>query len=238
MFKVVVLSFIFCVNLLSFDIMTENLPPFNFINDKNEVVGISVDIAEEIMKNNKDVYPIKVMPWSRAYKEIINKPNKVLFSMTRTPQREYMFKWVGPVSSSSWVFYAKSDANIVINSLEDAKNDKYKIGTYFDDVKEGYLKDNEFYNLYSVPNDALNLKKLIKGRINLWVEGEVQGLYTAKQLKIDSSKIKKVFTIKDAQLYIAFSRTTPNSVINQWQEKLDMMKKDGRYQAIMDKYLK
>jgi len=218
--------------------MTEDYPPFNYKDKNGKIVGITTDIVREIMKSNKDVYPIKLVPWARGYKNIINKPNKILFSMTRNPQRENLFKWVGPIANNSFVFYAKSDSKIVINSLKEANNKKYRIGTYLDGASEQYLKSKSFYNIHSVPDDLLNLKKLIKNRIDLWAAGETQGLYKAKQLKIDPKQIKKVFKIKDTQLYIAFSRTTPNSVIYQWQTELDKMKKDGRYQKIVDKYLK
>ena len=223
--------------LYSHDIMTENYPPFNYEED-GKLVGITSDIVNEIKKNIKDTREVKLMSWARAYKTIQNKPNKILFSMTRTKKRELLFKWVGPVSDNSWVFYAKADSNIEINTLDDAKNPKYKIGTYYQGANELFLRDNDFDNLYSVPRDQLNVLKLIKGRINLWAAGETQGIYKAKQLGINPNKIKKIYKIKDTKLYIAFSRTTPNSIINQWQEELDKMKKDGRYQIIMDKYLK
>ena len=223
--------------LYSHDIMTENYPPFNYEED-GKLVGITSDIVNEIKKNIKDTREVKLMSWARAYRSIQNKPNKILFSMTRTKQREFLFKWVGPVSDNSWVFYAKADSNIEINTLDDAKNPKYKIGTYYQGANELFLRDNDFDNLYSVPRDQLNVLKLIKGRINLWAAGETQGIYKAKQLGINPNEIKKIYKIKDTKLYIAFSRTTPNSIINQWQEELDKMKKDGRYQIIMDKYLK
>lgn len=207
--------------LFSFDIMTENYPPFNYQDKDGNIIGITTEIVKEIQKNTGDDYPIKIMPWARAYKSIINKPNKVLFSMTRTPQREYLFKWVGPIANNTFVFYARSNSKIKINSLDEAKDDKYKIGTYLDGANEQYLKSQDFYNIYSVPDDLLNLKKLIKGRIDLWAAGETQGLYKAKQLKINPDEIKKIYKIKETQLYIAFSRTTPNSLITLWQNELE-----------------
>jgi polar amino acid transport system substrate-binding protein len=224
--------------LNAIDIMTENYPPFNYQNRDNKIVGITTDIVREILKDIKSKDKIIMMPWARGYKYIINKPNKILFSMTRTPQREYLFKWVGPIISNSWVFYARADSKIKLKSLDDAKSPRYKIGTYMDDALEVYLKQNNFYNIHSVPQDMLNLKKLIRGRINLWATGQEQALFKMKRLGINPNKITEVFKIKKAHLYIAFSRTTPDSVINLWQSILNKMKKDGRYKKIVDKYLK
>jgi len=238
MIKLLLLVFIFINTAFALDVMTENYPPFNYKDKNQKITGMTTDIVLEIMKSIDEVDEIKMMPWARAYKQITNNQNKVLFSMTRTKQREYLFKWVGPIADNSWVFYARSDSKIKINSLEDARNEKYKIGTYLDGANELFLKENDFYNLYSVPNDLLNVKKLIKGRIDLWAAGETQGLYKAKQLDVNPLKLKKLFKIKETKLYIAFSRTTPNSIIKLWQNELDKMKKDGRYKLITDKYLK
>ena len=236
--KFLILFIIFVNVAVAIDIMTENYPPFNYKDKNGKITGITTELVREILKSIDEKDNIRLIPWARAYKDIQNKPNKVLFSMTRTTQREFLFKWVGPIANNSWVFYTRADSNIKINSLEDAKNNRYKIGTYLDGANELYLKKNNFYNIYSVPDDLLNVKKLIRGRIDLWAAGETQGIYKAKQLGIDPKKIKKVFKIKDTQLYIAFSRTTPNSVINLWKNELNNMKKDGRYKAIVDKYLK
>lgn len=235
---IAVLIFLFLNTLSAFSIYTENYPPFNFKDKNNKVTGSTTDIVNEILKITKEKANIKLLPWARAYREIQNKPNIILFSTTRTKQRESLFKWVGPVGNNNWVFYAKSQSNIKINSLEEAKTNKYKIGTYLNDATELYLKKEKFNNLYSVPDDLLNIKKLLKGRINLWAAGESQGLYKAKQLNIDPQKLKKIFSIKNTKLYIAFSIQTPDSVINLWQKELDNMKKNGLYKKIIQKYIK
>jgi polar amino acid transport system substrate-binding protein len=232
----IAILFLSVVNALT--IYTENYPPFNYKDENGKITGITTEIVKQILSNTKNTNKLHLIPWARAYKQIKNKPNIVLFSMTRTKQREKLFKWVGPIANNSFVFYAKSNSNIKLNSLEDAKQAKYKIGTYLDAANELYLKEKGFTNLQSVPDDLLNIKKLIKERINLWAAGETQGLYKAKQLGLNPTKIKKVFKIKDTQLYIAFSKTTPNSIINLWQKELDNIKKNGLYEKILDKYLK
>jgi hypothetical protein len=82
MFKnIILITAVLFSNLFSFDIMTENYPPFNYENKNEKVTGMTTDIVKEIMKSTGENYQIKLMPWARAYKQIINKPNKILFSM-------------------------------------------------------------------------------------------------------------------------------------------------------------
>ena len=161
--------FIFSVQpLLSAEltILTENMPPLNYLKD-GVLVGPSVEIVKEIQKRVGSHEQIKVFPWARAYKMALEKENVVLFGMTHTKDREDKFKWIGPLATKRDILVAKKDSGIVINSLEDAKKVK-RIGTLRDDTRERLLKSHGFTNLESVSDEQKNAKKLAAGRIDLW----------------------------------------------------------------------
>ncbi len=48
-------------------ILTENLPPLNYVKG-GVLVGPSVEIVKEIQRRVGSHEPIKVYPWARAYK--------------------------------------------------------------------------------------------------------------------------------------------------------------------------
>ncbi|WDP89955.1 MAG: amino acid ABC transporter substrate-binding protein [Desulfobacter sp.] len=219
----------------TFSIMTEEYPPFNY-TENGKLTGLSSEVMAELIKRLGHPDEIKVLPWSRAYNFIQHKDGMILFSMTRTEARENLFKWVGPVAPNKWVFFAKKGSGLQINSLEDAKKVK-KIGTYKDDAAESFLKAEGFSNIESVVNDEANAKKLAAGRIDLWIVGQLQGVFKAKKAIGDAAALENVFDVKETQLYIAFSKNTPDEVIAKWQAELDKMKADGTYDAIMKKYM-
>lgn len=222
------------VSAADFKIMTEEYPPFNY-TDNGKLTGVSSEIVLEIAKRIGHSTDVSVEPWARAYALIQKKDGLVLFSMTRTEKRENLFKWAGPIAPNKWVLFAKKGSGITINSLDDAKK-VGKIGTYKDDATEAFLKDSGFTNVDSVLKDDQNVPKLAAGRIDLWIVGELQGIYKAKkQNKSDS--LEKVFDVKDTQLYIAFSKTTSDEEVAKWQKALDEMKADGTYDAMMSKYM-
>jgi polar amino acid transport system substrate-binding protein len=235
------LLFLFFIGFIGFasanklNIMTEEYPPYNYTQD-GKVTGLATDIVRDIASELNIKNSIKMMKWAKAYNIIQKKSNQVLFVMTRTDKREKLFKWVGPVAENKWVLFARKWNNLVINSLDDAKKVK-RIGTYKHDACETFLKDNGFKNLDSVSLDVQNVKKLNANRIDLWIVGEIQGYFKAKQIR-KSHILEKVYDIKNTQLYIAFSKDTADSTINMWQSKLDKMKEDGRYKKILDRYLK
>lgn len=219
----------------TFTIMTEEYPPFNYTAD-GKVTGLSTEVVQQLAKKVGHPEGIEVLPWARAYGLIQQKEGMILYSMTRTPEREAMFKWVGPVASNKWVFFAKKGSGLAIGSLEDAKKVE-KIGTYKDDAAESFLKAQGFANLDSVLNDDQNVPKLMAGRINLWIIGELQGIYKAKAKGVAADQLEKVFDVKDTELYIAFSKNAPDAEVAKWQAALDSMKADGSYEALVKKYM-
>ena len=88
--------------------------------------------------------------------------NTVLFSMSRTSNREKLFKWVGPVVSAKIVVLAKKSDNYKINSIEDLN--KYRIGTVAKDIGEQLLIKNgtNKKNIKPTPDININIKKLNK----------------------------------------------------------------------------
>lgn len=222
------------VSAQTFKIMTEEYPPFNY-SEGGAITGLSTDVTVELAKRVGHSTDIEMLPWARAYGLIQKKDGLILYSMTRTEQRENMFKWVGPVAPNKWVFFTKKGSGITLGSLEDAKK-VAKIGTYKDDAAETFLKEQGFTNLDSVVNDEQNVPKLMAGRIDLWIVGELQGIHKAKKKGVNE-QLEKVFDVRDTQLYIAFSKNTPDEEIAKWQAALDAMKADGSYDAIVKKYM-
>ncbi|SHO49813.1 polar amino acid transport system substrate-binding protein [Desulfopila aestuarii DSM 18488] len=215
-------------------IMTEDYPPFNY-TENGQLSGLSTEVVQQLAKKVGNPGEIEEKPWARAYALIQKEDGFILYSMTRTESRENMFKWVGPVASNKWVFFAKKGSGISLASLDDAKK-VGKIGTYKDDAAEIFLKEQGFTNLDSVVDDSLNVPKLMAGRVNLWVVGELQGIYKAK-LQGVGDQLEKVMDVKDTELYIAFSKNTPDDVIVKWQAALDEMKADGSFDALVKKYM-
>ncbi len=215
-------------------ILTENLPPLNYVvNDV--LVGPSVEIVEEIKKRVKAEAPIQVYPWARAYKRALEEENVILFGMTYTEVRKDKFKWVGPLAAKRDILVAKKSANIRLRSLEDAK-EVTRIGTLRDDTRERLLKRQGFTNLESVSDEQLNAKKLAMGRIDLWAY-KIPGMRTVCELAgVDHSEFEEVYHLREIELMIAFSKKTSDSIVQQWRAAFDEMMKDGTIMKIRKKW--
>ena len=161
--------------------------------------------------------------------------NVVLFSTTYTTSRKDLFKWICPLIQKRDILIALKDSHIKINSLEDAKNVR-RIGTIRNDSKEQLLKSLGFTNLEPVSDERMNAKKLMLGRIDLWVNKQ-PGLKTVcDQAGIDYSQIEEVYHLRERDLCIAFSKKTSDLIVQKWRNAFNEMLGDGTIQKIRDKW--
>ncbi len=211
-------------------IFTENSPPANFMKG-GKLGGLSVAIVREIVRRCKMPDSIQMVPWARGYTLALTQPDVALFSTTRLPQREKLFKWVGPLYSQTWGFYGKKGAGLKITSLEQAKK-VARIGTYHKDAKEQYLLAQGFTNLVSTNKNLSNIRHLLRGTIDLWVSSDFNMPYLVKQAGINPDRIERVYAFKKVENYIAFSTKTSDCLIHRWQRQLDEIKRDGTYERL------
>jgi len=206
-------------------ILTENLPPLNYV-DNGVLVGPSVETVAAIQKKVGSLEPIQVYPWSRAYKMALEEKNVILFGMTYTKVRHDKFKWVGPLATKRDILVAKKGSGIMIRTIEDAKKVK-QIGTLRDDTRGRLLESYGFTNLEPVSDEQLNAKKLALGRIDLWAY-KIPGLRTVCDLAgVDYTQFEEVYHLREIDLMIAFSKKTSDAIVKKWQDAFDELIADG-----------
>jgi len=208
-------------------LMTESLPPLNF-KQNGILKGISVDLMDEMLRmvgSRLTRGDIQLMPWARAYRNILENENTVLFLMNRNRARENLFKWVGPVIPIDYVMIAKKKRGIRINSTDDFNN--YRIGVVRKDVGELLMEEMgiDGDNIELVPSGEINLAKLNRGRIDLW-NYEANGakwLITRHGYKVQDYEIVYILK-KQLSTFFAFHRNTADGVIRKFQDALDRLR--------------
>lgn len=224
-------------------LMTEQYPPFNFEKDK-KLMGISVDLMEEILKRSKSSLTrkdFKLLPWSRAYKTAQKKKNHVVFATTRTKERENLFSWVGPITDTRIVIISKKGAKTKISSLEDIKkNKKVKIGVIRDDIGEQLLLKGgiDIKQLDRVSRTDANVSKLVKGRIHGWAYAEKVAYHELKNTKgVKVSDYETSLVLKEGELWYAFNKGTDKAILKTLQSAVDSIVSDGTHKSIVDRYM-
>ncbi|PKG39019.1 substrate-binding periplasmic protein [Psychromonas sp. Urea-02u-13] len=223
--------------------LTENYPPYNFFQD-GRLQGIAVDLLDVMLKKIKadtDVQEIEVMPWARAYHDVLYNSDTCIFSTTRTEKREKLFKWVGPIASTTIALIAKKNSNIYINSARDLSN--YRIGVVREDIGEQLLlaagmQLKDLKRLGGVHATRRSINKLNFDRIDAWAYEKNVALWEIKKNGFNSDDYLVVYKLFDGNLYYAFNIETPDELILELQTAFDEIKEEGIHQKIMDKYLR
>jgi polar amino acid transport system substrate-binding protein len=210
---------------------TEAAAPHSMLDGKR-VVGIGADTVREIMVRAGIDYTIELLPWKRAYTAALERSDACVFSTTRTPEREPLFTWIGPIGEADWVLMARADNRLRLNSLDDARS--YRIGTYNGDARDHYLRARGF-KVDPAPNDLLNLRKLMAGRIDLWAASIRRGSATLTRMGY-GDKVVPVLVFKRIRVYLACNRGVPDALAARMNGALEAMERDGTMQGIVHRY--
>ncbi|MGV8110979.1 transporter substrate-binding domain-containing protein [Methanospirillum sp.] len=207
--------------------VTEEYPPYTFI-DNGTPSGLMVDMVTAISRKAEYELPkqsIHFLPWNEAYQKALTKPGTVIFSIARTPERENLFSWVGPVVSSDIALYSSRDRNITLHDRKELAN--YTIGTITDDVTIDFLVDagvrKDSIVTRSDPYELIH--DLDDGTLDLFAYGNIAAEYHIKNATGNPGFYKISAKIGTFPVYIGFSAGTPENLVKKFQNAFETLNK-------------
>ena len=221
---------------------TENFPPYNF-EDNGQLKGIAVDFLRALYKEtkyNEMGLDIQLKTWSYGYQAAQNGPNIVLFSTTRTPSREHLFKWAGPITASQTVVFKLKKKNIQVSTVTDLNN--YRVGVIRDDVGQVLARDQgvkpENFKVYS--NADKLLEDLNSGYVDVWIYNLAVGRWFIKKLGYNNDDFEQIYQLNEGYHYFAFSPDVDDRVVANIQAAIDKVKntRDSNGLSEFDKIVK
>ncbi|MDD2557578.1 MAG: transporter substrate-binding domain-containing protein [Desulfuromonadaceae bacterium] len=222
-------------------LMTEVSPPFIFktgpINNYS-LEGSSIDVVTEIQRRNGYQETIHLTTWVDGSDIVQYLPYSAYFTTVRTPEREESVQWVGPITAMHPGLYTLASKNLEIANLAAAKG-LSAISTPYSWPSYLYLLDQGFTNVDGSYHDNL---QSFQGLLN----GEVDATFIDAEAidwlceKTGTARAAIVLQFEEPAAYqegwIAFSHTTPEATIKQWQASLDAMRADGTFAEIWQKW--
>ncbi len=89
-------------------VYTEDYPPFNYAKPDGSVGGLATERVRQVLDAAGLKYEIKIVPWARAMNYARSKPNALIYTITRTPRREYGFDWLVLLAESNFHIFARA----------------------------------------------------------------------------------------------------------------------------------
>jgi polar amino acid transport system substrate-binding protein len=224
---------------------TEQLPPYNY-QENGSVKGFTIDILNEISaKSGLNLSPdmIHVVPWEEGYEAALNGTNTVIFSTARIPERENLFKWVGPISIERYVLFAPNESPITVDSPDNLKN--LRIGAISGDASVSQLLAKGVNESSIVTADTISdlISMTHDKKIDLWAYPEITGRYYIGQITGNYDSFAPVYPLEGVGIYYAFSTDVSDATVSSYQKALDELKQQknetgvSRYEQILEQYI-
>jgi polar amino acid transport system substrate-binding protein len=219
----------------TFTIITYPFEPYIFPSD-SDLKGIDYEITEAVFKKLDIPVKIKYYPWKRCLVMMMNGEADAIIDLLMTEERKrYLFFPEEPISINSLVVFHHKDNHINIKSLQDLKH--YVVGTQ---LGWEYPKDLDtvLVNRQDVRSMEQNFRKLATGRIDIMVENNVVGFYTAKTAglssQVEALELPNKFI---SQYYVGFAKKKGyDDLARKFSDALKEFKKTREYSDIMHKY--
>ena len=221
-------------------VVTENLPPLNY-ELNGAATGYATELLEAVLQTANIKTSVSVLPWARAYQMTLTQPNTLLFSTTRTQEREDLFEWIGPISSRQiYLYKLKSRTDIQVKTIADCS--RYKIGLVREmaSAKE-FLKNSAIReeNVDYAPTAESNTKKLLLGRTDLIVSQDWGAAFEMKILNRHPNELEAVLLL-DAKnsYYFAMNKQSDPALIQKIRNAFEKVQQSGLPERLKNKYMR
>lgn len=214
--------------------ITEDYAPSNYV-EEGELKGVAVELLKTLWEHmGVAEQPIHVYPWARGYQMVLTRPDTVLFAMTRTDERESLFKWVGPIYRGRYSLISLSGTDFSIPTIEEARG--LRIGVIREDLGEKLLEAEGFDA--ALLHRASYIDQLVQmleaGRLDLICVYEDTIHQFASSAGTPSHRYETKRILTETVMYYAFNRETDDGLVAEFQKALDEI--DDQRRVIVERY--
>ncbi len=205
--------------------MSGAYPPFNFVNDQNEVVGFDPAIGTEIAKRMGLETEIVTTAWDGIIGGLLaNKYDAIVGSMTITEERDEVVDFVGPYYTTKRAIFTKpGSAFTSIDQLGDAE-----IGVTLGETHEEWARE-QGWNIRTYKGLPELLLELENGRVDAIVNDSIAAILAMGEKGQEYATIE--FETPTFGAGIAIREGNPE-LAAAMQAALDAMMEDGTYVEI------
>lgn len=211
--------------------MSGQYPPFNFVNEQNEVVGFDPAIGTEIARRMGLEVKIVTTAWDGIIGGLLaSKYDAVVGSMSITEERDKVIDFVGPYYSTKRAIFTKAGSAITsVDQLSDVK-----VGVTLGETHEQWARD-QGYNINTYKGLPELLLELDNGRVDAIVNDSIPVMLAMKAGQYDLSMVSDP-AAEPIGAGIAIRENNPE-LAAAMQKALDEMMADGTYLKIAEQWV-
>lgn len=240
-----VISFVFATSSVAevtrLDLYTQEFPPLQVqVDDVAEgyVVKFVEAIVEEASKSIEvEIANIYFMPWKRALRNTQHNENTLFFSISRTPEREDNYHWIGEVSPYEVSLYRHVGGSAVdVHSVSDLKD--YRFAAQVSSAFEEWLKEQGFNQIVPVNYGKEAIRLLKAHRVDLAPLVDASYYYRMEQYDFEPSEFVKVMKVDSLSksLWLVTGKKTSRHVVEALTASFESLKAKGALQHLIERY--
>jgi len=206
------------------------IPPYAFKKD-GKPDGSEPLIVEAIAKELGVPFNIRFQPWVRAQLTAQREKNIGIVPLSRTSERESLYKWVGPLVYDQEVLVTVASNKKAPTSLDEAK--EWLVCDLRGSPGDAKLKSLGFTHLFAATDTVTCAHMLAAMQVDAWSTGIMPAHYLFKISGFDPATLSIGAKVRDNDTYLGFSKDVDDDVVARWQKSLDRMREDGRLSALL-----
>jgi len=217
--------------------ISEQNPPVNYEDSNQKAAGFSVELLKLVwLQMAETPQSIRFLPWARAYYTAQTKSGSVLFATSRTADRENMFKWVCPISTSAVSLFQHKNNKYDLTTLTSISN--YRIGVVRSDIAENVVmaKVRNHSRLVKAVSVEQLIRLLQSGKVDVIAAYEPVVYTTLQHLGLKASDYTKGLILEKMTDCYAFNQDTSDEVIQRYQQALTKVRASAAYQKLVAHY--
>lgn len=198
--------------------------------------GLVVELAREVQRRIGNTDPIDIVPWARANLLAEKEANVLLLSTISTPQRDRYLRYVGPLFQLHLGGYALRSRAAELRARDPGLR-SLRAGARRGSVFIKAARDAGYNLTEEVNGSEIAARMLFAKRFDLLFDGDEIISGAVRRVGRDPDELEVMVKLGTKNVNFAFSRGTPDSVLQAWAAALREMKRDGSYQAIHRRWL-
>jgi len=219
-------------------VFTEELPPVHYTVEGKRI-GIATDLVRAIFARAGLKARIHSYPWKRTYEMTLRTPASFVYTINRTPERERLFHWIGPIlSKRTYLYRLAGREDIHVEGPGDLKH-------YTTTVILGYALTRRLMamglrperELVVVPDKSTQMRVFLSGRADLVTGNE----YTIGRALAENgrtlSAVRPVLLMSERGYYLAANRKTSPELIRRLRRANEEIQASGLVEEIVHRYM-
>ncbi|WP_199243889.1 substrate-binding periplasmic protein [Bacterioplanes sanyensis] len=222
-------------------LVTLQYPPYIYAQN-GQPQGVAVDLVEQAFADLGVAIEIRILPWARAISLIEHGQSDAIFTAFKTPERERFADYSREVLFTQSISLVQRagppiDWRQQGKTLSVCRVNDVSYGATMDQL----MQQQHFAQVYSSNSAYQCMQMLRSARVDLWVNNEYGARVLLQHGKLQHGKLQQRLHIQQPAVqstpsYIAFSKKRQlTDIRDRFDQALAAMKRDGRYQSLVDK---